>query len=414
MTVISDFRIFGYNNWRNNVKLNLQKILENRSLEDLRKDPFNLHINAKDNLVIFKYNQFNSDFSSKVVRESRGIILEKGTWNIVAHPFDKFFNYGESYAYNLLLDDSYILEKVDGSIIKVYFYNGEWRVATNGTIDANDASNMDGISFAKIFFDVVSKEDFDKLTADFSPNLTYIFELIHPANRIVVDYDGLKELIFIGLKENDGKLCDFNIFYKSIKKKYEKLFKSLPIRFPKVFDLKKVKDVSELSEIADKENESGNGFEGFVITQVKDDIVIGRVKVKSPKYVHLHHVATGESVTNNLIRVLLENEEEEFEVYLDKLPDSVKEEYKLLKKTYFDLIEYLSKEGEYYRKRASTITRKDLALDIQNKIRRNRVGFMFTMVDKPELSALDVIYGLYKEKGLKRIKHLLTEKKDGK
>jgi len=396
------------------VKLNLQKILKIRSLDDLRKDPFNLHINAKDNLVIFKYNQFNSDFSNKIVKESRGIILEKGTWNIVAHPFDKFFNYGEIYAYNLILDDSYVVEKVDGSIIKVYFYDGEWRVATNGTIDADDASNMDGISFSKIFFDVVSKEDFEKLTAEFSPNLTYMFELVHPSNQIVVDYEGVKELVFIGLKENDGELRDFNIFHKSIKKKYEKMFKGYSIRFPRLFDLKDVKDVSELSEIADKENEKGNGFEGFIVVQFKDDLVVGRVKVKSPKYVHLHHVATGEGVTNNLVGVLLDNEEEEFEVYLDKLPDSVKEEYKLLKKRYFELIEYLSKEGEYYRKRAPEMSRKELALEIQDKIKRDRVGFIFTMVDKPELKAIDVIHGLYEQKGLKRIKNLLVEKINGK
>jgi T4 RnlA family RNA ligase len=396
------------------MRLNLQKFLKIRSLEDLRKDPFNLHINAKDNLIIFKYNQFNSDFSNKIVKESRGIILEKETWNIVAHPFDKFFNYGETYAYNLTLDDSYILEKVDGSIMKVYFYDGEWRIATNGTIDANDASNNDGITFTKIFFDVIDIDKLENLVKDFSPNLTYIFELIHPSNQIVVDYEGVKELVFIGLKENDGDLRDFNIFHKSIKKKYEKLFKGLPIRFPRLFNLKKVKDVSELSEIADKENEKGNEFEGYVVTQIKDNLVIGRVKVKSPKYIQLHHVVTGESVTNNLIRVLLENEEKEFEVYLDKLPDVVKDEYKLLKKKYFDLIEYLSKDGDYYRKKASEMNRKDLALDIQVKVNRDKVGFMFTMVDNLELSALDVINGLYKQKGVKRIKNLLIEKKNDK
>ena len=394
------------------MRLNLQKLLKTRSLDALRKDPFNLHINAKDNLVIFKYNQFNSDFSNKTVRESRGIRLEKGTWNIVAHPFDKFFNYGEAYAYNLHLDDSYILEKADGSIIKVYFYDDKWNVATNGTIDANDASNNDGITFAKIFFDVISKEDFDKLTAKFSPNLTYIFELVHPSNRIVVDYAGKKELVFIGLKENDGELRDFNIFHKSINKKYEKLFKRVPIRFPKKFNVVNVDDMAQLSELADEHNNKGNNFEGFVITQVKDDLVIGRVKVKSPKYVQLHHVATGESITNNLIRVLLENEEDEFEVYLDKLPDAVREEYKLLKKRYFDLVDYLSKEGEYYRKKATETIRKELALEIQAKVNRDKVGFMFTMVDKPELSGLDVLNGLYKQKGVKRIKNLLIEKKD--
>ena len=396
------------------MELNLQKILKIRSLEDLRKDPFNLHINVKDNLIIFKYNQFNSDFSNNVVKESRGIILEKETWKIVAYPFDKFFNYGESNAYNLSLKDSHILEKVDGSIIKVFFYDDKWRIATNGTIDAEDASNMDGISFSKIFFDIISKENFDELTKNFSPNLTYIFELIHPSNRIVVDYDGKRELVFIGLKENDGKLRDFNIFYKSIKKKYEKIFKRLSIRFPKKFNVVNVDDMAQLSQLADEHNNKGNNFEGFVVVQVEDDLVVGRVKIKSPKYIRLHHVATGDGVTNNLVRVLLDNEEQEFEVYLDKLPESVKEEYKLLKKRYFDLIGYLDIEGTFYRKMSLTLSRKDLALEIQSKVRHDRIGFIFTMVDKPEIKAIDMVQELYKKKGLKRIKNLLTEKMNGK
>jgi len=396
------------------MELNLQKILKIRSLEDLRKDPFNLHINVKDNLIIFKYNQFNSDFSNNVVKESRGIILEKETWKIVAYPFDKFFNYGEINAYNLSLEDSHILEKVDGSIIKVFFYDDKWRIATNGTIDAEDASNMDGISFSKIFFDIISKENFDELTKNFSPNLTYIFELIHPSNRIVVDYDGKRELVFIGLKENNGELRDFNIFHKSIKKKYEKMFKGSSIRFPKKFNVVNVDDMSQLSQLADEHNNKGNNFEGFVVVQVKDDLVVGRVKIKSPKYVHLHHVATGEGVTNNLVRVLLDNEEQEFEVYLDKLPESVKEEYKLLKKRYFDLIRYLDIEGIFYRKMSLTLSRKDLALEIQSKVRHDRIGFIFTMVDKPEIKAIDMLQELYEKKGLKRIKNLLTEKMNGK
>ena len=53
-------------------------------------------------------------------------------------------------------------------------------------------------------------------------------------------------------------------------------------------------------------------------------------------------------------------------------------------------------------------------MDIQNKVRRDRIGFIFTMVDKPELKAIDVIQELYKKKGLKRIKFLLIEKMNGK
>jgi len=57
----------------------------------------------------------------------------------VAYPFNKFFNFGEEYADNIDWESAHVLEKVDGSLIKVYFHNGAWCVGTNNTIDANDA-----------------------------------------------------------------------------------------------------------------------------------------------------------------------------------------------------------------------------------------------------------------------------------
>ena len=47
-------------------------------------------------LVGFKYSQIDSPKTHPVVRASRGTVLEKGTWKLVAHPFTRFFNYGEN------------------------------------------------------------------------------------------------------------------------------------------------------------------------------------------------------------------------------------------------------------------------------------------------------------------------------
>jgi len=47
-------------------------------------------------LVLFKYDQINSPFNSKVVKNCRGIILdESDDWRIVSYPYDKFFNVGK-------------------------------------------------------------------------------------------------------------------------------------------------------------------------------------------------------------------------------------------------------------------------------------------------------------------------------
>lgn len=295
---------------------------------------------------------------------------------------------------------------VHNSIIKVYFYNGKWRIATNGTIDASNAVSREGIDFKTLFFDILSKDDFNKMVENFDEKNTYIFEMIHPLTQIVVNYEDLKELVFIGMIQNEcddeGKVVDYDIF--SIYDKMRKVFKNIPVRFPRQFDLSDETDLADLSKIADKENANGNDFEGFVVTQVHDNKVIGRVKIKSAKYVNLHHVATGESVTNNLINVLIENEIEEFEVYLRNLPPHIAEEYKGLKKKYFELIEYLKEYGNKYREKSENITRKDLAIDIQKTISKYS-GFMFTMVDKPNIEPEDIM----KKMGTKKVKNLLEK-----
>ena len=104
--------------------LNLQKfIIKNKDWkEKLSQKPYCLKISEKGNLILFKYNQIDSDFNEPIVNESRGIILEKNTWKVVAYAFDKFFNFGESYAAKIDWDSAVVEQKEDGSLIKVYFY----------------------------------------------------------------------------------------------------------------------------------------------------------------------------------------------------------------------------------------------------------------------------------------------------
>jgi len=385
--------------------LKVQKFLKVRSLEELKSDPFNLLVTVKDDLVLLKYNQFNSDFSNEIVKECRGLILEKDTWNVVCHPFHKFFNLGEVNAYKgINLTEAVAAEKVDGSIIKIFYYGDKWCIATNGTIDASDATTDDGVSFKDLFYDVISKPEFEKLVGTFDTKNTYLFEIVHSAIQIVVDYQNKKELVLLGIIKNenvDGVVYDYDIL--NVRKKMEKSFKGLNIRYPRFFDMSNVSDVAELESLADIENVNGNTFEGYVASQLYNGLVIGRVKIKSPKYVNLHHLATGEGVTNHLIEVLTNNELDEFEVYLKKIPKQIADEYVALKKRYFALIDYLYKESVIYREKSNIMTRKDLALSIIKDVKRGCSGFIFKMVDDntatPELLLNNV--------GVKKIKELL-------
>ncbi len=54
----------------------------------------------------------------KIVQQCRGIILdEANNWQIVSYPYDKFFNYEESYAPQLDWSTAKIFEKLDGSLM---------------------------------------------------------------------------------------------------------------------------------------------------------------------------------------------------------------------------------------------------------------------------------------------------------
>ena len=363
------------------MELKIQKFLRDHPedwYELLKKAPFELIINEyPDGRVIFKYIQFASDFTEELVREARGIILQKGTWDIVCLPFSKFFNFGEPNAYDLNLLNSTIIEKIDGSIIKIYFYKEKWHVATNGTIEADDATTHDDkTTFEDLFFDVILPYRFEELTSSFYKDSTYLFELIHPMNRVVVDYQGKKELIFIGARCNTS-FVDDDIF----KLQYHFVNEFDEIRLPKKYVIN-IHDLSELAAIADKANKSGADFEGFVVAETKDFEIIGRVKIKSPKYLKLHRLTGGPGVSNNIINILLNGEQDEFEAYVDQVPSFIKDEYYETKEKFEQLIAQLDSYFKSYTVSSEHLTRKELALDILKTVPKGWSGFIFTHIDR--------------------------------
>lgn len=383
------------------MQLDLQKFLREHPdnwRELLKKPPFNLIINEyPDGRVIFKYIQFASDFTKELVRESRGIILQKDTWDVVCLPFSKFFNFGEPNAYDLNITKSSILEKTDGSIIKVYNYNGKWRVATNGTIEADDATSHDNrTTFKDLFFDVISPDRFKELTSHLFEYNTYLFELIHPVSRVVVDYDGKKELVFIGCRCNET-FEDDDIFALQ----YQFVDEFEEIRLPRVFAMH-ILNLSELSAIADKLNQSGADFEGFIVVESEGFEVTGRVKIKSPKYLKLHRLTDGEGVSNNILRILLDGEQDEFEAYVNQLPLNITKEFYEIKAKFENLLEELDSCFSHFKKMSKKVTRKDLALSII-KNQPNFKGLIFTHIDR-DMSAISIL----KTKNIKYVKSILN------
>ena len=260
----------------------------------LSQAPYCLNISRDQkfgrNLVMFKYNQINSDFSNDIVKECRGLILDM-TDGVVPFsvPFFKFFNYGEPNAASIDWESAIVLEKIDGSIIKVVKYNDELLVSTNGCIDAYKCALPSVIgspftSFGELFEDAVLNQFRQCIGRDGShdeamkwfkallelPNHTYMFELVSKWNRVVVPHEESK-LYFIGLRDNE--FLDERPFIESCLINY--------FSMPKFYDLNSLEDVVAAADKLPWDEE------GYVVL----DKNFNRVKIKSPAYVAIHRMA---------------------------------------------------------------------------------------------------------------------------
>ena len=124
-------------------------------------------------------------------RVSRGLIINSDTGEIVARPFDKFFNWGEGDRYSDIPFKS-VTEKMDGSLGILYREDDKYRIATRGAFDSDQALwATDFLQNGRIHNDIL---------IGLSTNFTLLFEIIYPGNRIVIDYDGREALVLLAVR----------------------------------------------------------------------------------------------------------------------------------------------------------------------------------------------------------------------
>ena len=308
-----------------NTELGIFCSLNNNWEELLTQEPYNLKISEDGPYVMFKYNQLSSDFNNPIVREARGIIFRKGEWeNPVCWGFNKFGNYGESYAPEIDWSTAFVTEKIDGSLIKVW-WDGSWKVSTNGTIDAEKAELSDvKVNNFRQYFELVLERyinthifrtAFQDFTADLDRQLTYMFELVGPYNRVVIPYDE-PDLYFLGARNNfTGEE------YTCTALEMESLGVGL-FRRPAVYSLTSLNDCLKAAELKSWDEE------GFVVCDAK----FNRVKIKSPAYVLAHFMRNNNVITKkHLINVILLNEVEEFLCYASDYKEELLETRKLMR-----------------------------------------------------------------------------------
>jgi RNA ligase len=135
-------------------------------------------------------------------RIARGLVLDIPNKEVVALPFEKFYNQGDEHELNgLELGDfckGGFFEKMDGSCVIIYFYNGEWCVNTRGSFDSDQAIKGKELLDSQIDTQLLMK------------GVTYICEVIYKDNKIVVNYGDREGLVLTGKYYSKG---DSDIFH---------------------------------------------------------------------------------------------------------------------------------------------------------------------------------------------------------
>lgn len=286
--------------------------------------------NDYPNLVCFKYDQIRSPMSEQICQEARGIILDENkNWEVVSFPYTKFFNYGEGHAAKINLRTAKIYPKLDGSLMTLYYYNGDWLVQSSGTPDAsgqvNDAPDM---TFAELFWQVWENSEY-KLPHKFS-DFCFMFELETPLNQVVV-------------RQSDYKLTLHGV------RNVKTLREEQPEHWGYYWGWDYVKPLGASSmglmtwDFLKKRANSLDPFsqEGYIL--VEPDKKTGefhRVKMKGDPYVALHHqISSHRESPKNMWQVIRHNETSEWITHFPNMVQSYCEK----KSIYVRMLEELTK-----------------------------------------------------------------------
>lgn len=340
-------------------------LAEMRRLESERLISINKH--EKYPLLIFNYTpvcQYTKTWTD-LTRMCRGLITDL-EGNIVCKPFPKFFNIGEHEDPNSKLpklnwDQPFTCtKKEDGSLGILYPTPEGYKIATRGSFTSDQA-----IKAIEIFY----KKGYDK--HNYSKVLTYLFEIVYPANRIVVDYGEMEDLILL-------EILDTETGYATSWERTAETAKAIGCPMVDYMALS-AENIQRLNEYYNETN--GSKEEGLVI-RFNDGM---RVKVKYEEYVRLHRLITGcssktiwEHLKNNQsLEELLDRVPDEFYDWVKATSEDLQRQYKEIERDcQYDFGWIFGLHGK---------TRKEFAENVQ---KHRYKGILFAILDKKDVAPI--------------------------
>jgi len=252
------------------MKVDVGRIIEHEKAGLLR-----VQMHPTQDLFIANYTEkvVNNRLWDDLTLMCRGLIFAPdGT--IVARPFRKFFNMGAGHLPGQPADPLpdlpfTVTEKMDGSLGILYpVYVGDhpvpyYQIASRGSFTSKQARHAN---------DILERTVASRVK--FNPEYTYLFEIIYPSNRIVVNYGDRDELVLLAIIDNETG---------------DDIPMTPEFRAQCVFPVVRQYDGARGIEDLMREYEGEDNFEGFVV-RYSNGL---RLKVKLPEYLRLHKLVTG-------------------------------------------------------------------------------------------------------------------------
>jgi len=270
-------------------------------------------------LIIWNYTD-NCQYERKwddITIACRGLVTNT-VGRVISRPLPKFFNRAEEKHKESESFTAY--EKLDGWLGTLFNYRGNWICTTRGSFD-NDICN---------WFNIVLSTHYKGVLENLNIHYTYMFELIQPLTKIVVEYNGLEDVFLLAaVNIEDGSELEINEMVTGFKK-------AMPVDVQNLDDFAKLKDENR---------------EGIVIKFSNGQ----RYKIKLEEYFRLSSIMNG-CTQRNIWRILMEkdnidslinNVPDEFRTWVLETIVELKQRYDGLFSTYHSLYSFHMKKANY-------------------------------------------------------------------
>ena len=318
-----------------------------------------------------KWTQDNKHLRSVVVNYE-GEVISAG--------FPKFTNWGENpdnFPVPNSLRNCTVMEKLDGSLLIVSKYNGQYILRTRGTVDASVLANGHEL---ELFKDTILKTLDMCLPVDVNGNWHYsmLFEWVSPINKIVLNYGDSPDWYLVGVVNHDH----YTLWSQS---RLDEAAQELGLKRPATYTFTDVNDLLQNVE-------EWKGKEGVCVYSKNDQTIH---KVKGAWYLALHHMKSELSNIEKVLDVWLEQGMPDYNTFYNyifttfdyELAEQVKGMISRIVDGKKEVNKIVDGMNDFVNNRLRSLsTRKEQAqLVISSYGETNRASFLFKLLDGKSL-----------------------------